>query len=73
MTSDNGNGYELLPPQIYSKSIKLESTAKGLRIHAHCYGNDSVQLRKDILSLYCDIEQDLIDKKLQIAKMEVVP
>jgi hypothetical protein len=73
MTSDNGNGYELPPPQIYSKSIKLESTTKGLRILCHCYGDDSVQLRKDILTLYCDIEQDLIKKNLPIAKMEVAP
>ena len=73
MTSDNGNGYELPAPQIYSKSIKLESTAKGLIIHCHCYGDDSVQLRKDILTLYCDIEQDLIKKNLPIVKMEVAP
>jgi hypothetical protein len=74
MTSDNGNnGYELPPSQIYTKSIKLESTAKGIRIHLHCYGDDSVQLRKDILTLYCDLEQDLIKKQLPIAKMEVTP
>jgi hypothetical protein len=75
MTSDNGNGTvcELPPAQLYKFSLKLESTAKGLRIHCHCYGNSSEEVRTAALQLYCETEEDLKRHKLPIAKLEVAP
>jgi hypothetical protein len=71
MTSENGNGYELPPPTLYSRSVKLESTAKGIRLHINVYGNTNEEVREAALKLYCDMEQDCKEHKIPLAKIEV--
>jgi hypothetical protein len=50
-------------PIVYSHSLKLEETAKGLRISVHLYGNDGQQLIQDAFRVYLDARQTAYDSK----------
>lgn len=66
--------YELLAEEMnqpqFSHSAKLTSTAKGIRIDVHCYGNSSEQVRQQLLKTYVGIETDLRNHGIPIAPIE---
>jgi hypothetical protein len=73
ITENSIVGLELPPPQLHKFSLKLESTQKGVRLHVHCYGDTSEEVRKNAISCFLDAENDLREKHIPIAKMEVAP
>ena len=54
----------------FSHSAKLTSTAKGVRIDVHCYGNSSEEVRQQLLKMYVGIETDLRNHSIVIAPIE---
>ena len=55
----------------FSHSAKLTSTAKGVRIDVHCYGNSSEEVRQQLLKMYVGIETDLRNHSIPIAPIEL--
>ena len=55
----------------FSHSAKLTSTAKGVRIDVHCYGNSSEEVRQQLLKTYVGIETDLRNHCIPIAPIEL--
>lgn len=55
----------------FSHSAKLTSTAKGVRIDVHCYGNSSEEVRQQLLKMYVGIETDLRNHCIPIAPIEL--
>ena len=62
--------YESLEMNQFSHSAKLTSTAKGVRIDVHCYGNSSEEVRQQLLKTYIGIETDLRNHSIAIAPIE---
>ncbi len=55
----------------FTHSAKLTSTAKGVRIDVHCYGNSSEEVRQQLLKTYVGIETDLRNHCIPIAPIEL--
>jgi len=59
---------ELVAPP-YTHSLKLEETAKGLRISVHCYANTTEDIIQETFRTYLKAKQEAIDNKIQLAPM----
>ena len=57
-------------PTQFTHSVKLEETAKGVRISVHVYGNDRNAIF-DAINTYLDTKDECVDKKILLAPMEV--
>lgn len=71
MNNNNNNNSgmpELIAPQ-YTHSLKLEETAKGLRISVHCYANTTEDAIQETFRTYLKARQEAIDNKIQLAPM----
>ena len=58
-------------PSQFTHSIKLDETAKGLRISVHVYANDDVTAITEVLSTYKEIRDLLDDERIPRAPMEI--
>ena len=56
--------------QIYTHSLKLEETAKGLRISVHVYTNDQETAIEEAFNTYLKAKQTAMDNKIQLAPTE---
>jgi len=54
----------------YPFSAKLEDSQSGVRITCHCYSTSVEQLRRDLLSVYVGIQNDLRNHSIPIAKVK---
>ncbi len=57
-------------PVTYSHSLKLEETAKGLRISVHVYSNNEEQVIEEAFNTYLKAKMTAIDNKIQLAPVD---
>jgi hypothetical protein len=58
-------------PVQYTHSIKLEDTAKGVRISVHVYSNDRETAIADAILTYRDTKSSCEEKKILVAPWEI--
>ncbi len=58
-------------PPTFTHDVKLESTAKGIRIHVHVYANDSVTAVSQVFALYESCKTKAEQLNIPIAPMTV--
>lgn len=58
-------------PVQYTHSIKIEDTAKGIRISVHVYANDRQTALKEVIETYLQTKQLADKEKILVAPMEV--
>jgi len=56
---------------IYTHSLKLEETAKGIRIHVHVYATDRQTALTEAFELYKGAKREAESRKIPIAPVEV--
>jgi hypothetical protein len=56
----------------YSHSIKIEDTAKGIRLSVHVYANSTGEAIEQAFSTYLTAQQTARDNKIPIAPMEIM-
>lgn len=54
----------------YSHSLKLEETAKGLRISVHVYANDYEKAIEEAFKTYLNAKIKAIDNKIPLAPVD---
>lgn len=54
----------------YSHSLKLEETAKGVRISVHVYANDHEKTIEEAFKLYLKVKMTAMDNKIPLAPVE---
>ena len=54
----------------YSHSIKIEDTAKGIRLSVHIYANSTGEAIEQAFSTYLKAKITAVDNKIQLAPME---
>ena len=54
----------------YSHSLKLEETAKGLRISCHVYANELGQAIEEAFNMYLQSKIKAIDNKIPLAPVD---
>jgi hypothetical protein len=59
-------------PTQFTHSVKLEQTAKGLRVTVHVYANDRKTAVDEAFGLYQDAEERAEDLAIPLAPVEVV-
>ena len=57
--------------QAYSNSLKLEETAKGLRISVHVYSNDQEQAIEEAFNTYLKAKMTAMDNKIPLAPVDI--
>jgi hypothetical protein len=58
-------------PSQWSHSVKLEETAKGVRIHVHVYANNQEDAIAEALETYMNTRNACKENKIPLAPMEV--
>ncbi|MDW0211394.1 MAG: hypothetical protein QOA62_03155 [Nitrososphaeraceae archaeon] len=61
---------EEIPVQ-YTHSVKIEDTAKGIRLSVHVYTNDRNTAINEAIGTYLETKQKCETEKIQIAPMEI--
>jgi len=56
---------------VYSRSIKISDTAKGIRIDVHVYANDSSEAIEQAFNMYSDAQAKAREKKIPITPIEI--
>lgn len=56
----------------YSHSVKLEETAKGVRISVHVYANTDMEVIEETFKTYLKARQTAMDNKIPLAPMEII-
>jgi hypothetical protein len=56
---------ESIPVQ-YTHSIKVEDTAKGIRIHVHVYANDTNEAIREAFQTYLKARTEAMDNKMPL-------
>lgn len=60
-----------MPDQpVYSHSIKIEDTAKGIRLGVHVYANTTGETIEQAFNKYLKAKMMAIDNKIQLAPVE---
>lgn len=60
-----------MPDQpVYTHSLKLEETAKGLRLSVHVYANDRGTAIEEAFSTYLEAKMTAMDNKIPLAPVE---
>ena len=57
-------------PVTYSHSLKLEETAKGLRISVHVYSNDHETAIEESFNMYLKAKMTATDNKIPLAPVD---
>jgi len=63
---------EITIPQSFTHSIKIEDTAKGIRLSVNFYTNDRNTAINEAIAKYLETKQKCEREKIQIAPMEVL-
>ena len=56
---------------VYSRSIKISDTAKGIRIDVHVYADNTNEAIEQAFNMYLKAQQTARDNKIQLAPCEV--
>jgi hypothetical protein len=60
-----------MPDQpVYSHSIKIEDTAKGIRLSVHVYANTTGEAIEQAFNTYLKAKMTAINNKIQLAPVE---
>lgn len=59
-------------PVQYTHSVKIEDTAKGIRISVHVYTNDKETAINEAIATYLETKQKADKEKILVAPMEIV-
>ena len=54
----------------YTHSIKIEDTAKGIRLSVHVYANSTVEAIDQAFTMYLKAKMTAIDNKISLAPVE---
>ncbi len=57
--------------QQYSHSVKIEDSAKGIRISVHVYTNNKDKAIDEAISTYLDMKAAVEANKIPVAPMEI--
>jgi hypothetical protein len=57
--------------QEFTHSLKLEETAKGVRISVHVYGNSEEQVIQEAFNTYLKAKITAIDNKIPLTPVEI--
>ena len=55
---------------VYSRSIKISDTAKGIRIDVHVYANNTNDAIEQAFTMYLKAQQTARDSKIPLAPVE---
>jgi hypothetical protein len=55
---------------IYSRSVKISDTAKGIRIDVHVYANNTNEAIQEAFTMYVKAQQTARDNKITLAPTE---
>jgi len=58
-------------PAQFTHSLKIEDTAKGIRISVHCYANDRQTAINEAFTTYLETKQRADKEKIPLAPMEI--
>jgi len=58
-------------PAQFTHSVKIEDTAKGIRLSVHVYANDLDSAMNEAIKLYQATKQKAEKEKIPVAPMEV--
>jgi hypothetical protein len=58
-------------PSQFTHDIKLEETAKGVRISVHVYANNLPTAVSEALDTYKDMKNILVEQHIPVAPMEI--
>ena len=58
------------PQPMFSQSLKLEETAKGLRISVHIYAHNTAEALEQAFKTYLDAKITAIDNKIPLAPVD---
>jgi hypothetical protein len=65
------NSCASMPEQpIYSHSIKIEDTAKGIRLSVHVYANSTGEAIEQAFTMYLKAKMTAIDNHISLAPVE---
>lgn len=68
--NNNNNGGSEIPSQ-FSHSVKLEQTAKGVRITVHVSADNGITARQEAIDMYIATQTELKGRGIEIAPVEV--
>jgi hypothetical protein len=58
-------------PVVYSHSIKIEDTAKGIRLSVHVYANSTGEAIEQAFTTYLKAKMTAMDNKIPLAPEEI--
>ena len=58
------------PQPMFSHSLKLEETAKGLRISVHIYAHNTAEALEQAFKTYLNAKITAIDNKIPVASVD---
>lgn len=71
LMADNNNDRGTEIPSQFSHSVKLEQTAKGVRVTVHVSANSPTTARQEAIDMYIATQAELRDKGIEIAPIDV--
>jgi hypothetical protein len=66
----NSNNASMPEVPVYSHSIKIEDTAKGIRISVHVYANSTGEAIEQAFNTYLKARTTAMDNKIPLAPIE---
>ena len=64
-------GSEVTIPTQFTHDIKIDDTAKGIRISVHVYANSSTAAVEEAFQMYLIAQAEAIARKIELAPIEV--
>jgi hypothetical protein len=66
----NSNNASMPENPQYTHSIKIEDTAKGIRLSVHVYANSTGEAIEQVFTMYLKAKMTAIDNKIPLAPAE---
>jgi hypothetical protein len=66
----NSNSASMLEQPQYTHSIKIEDTAKGIRLSVHVYANSTGEAIEQAFTMYLKAKITAVDNKITLAPVE---
>jgi hypothetical protein len=66
----NSNNASMPENPIYSHSVKIEDTAKGIRLSVHVYANSTGEAIEQAFTMYLKAKMTAMDNKIPLAPVD---
>jgi hypothetical protein len=66
----NSNNASMPENPIYSHSVKIEDTAKGIRLSVHAYANSTGEAIEQAFTMYLKAKMTAMDNKIPLAPVD---